>query len=719
PIAAPSPERLVAAPPFEAPRQARVVPAPQQCRWTGADPLTLAGRVRVASRGVATAAARDLLERVLSQDLGLAVERVEAPLEAIEQHAPALGILKRLIGRDLGRVVERLEGGAEVVILQGPLDLPKGLADWQREEAYALDVDARGIRIRAEGRRGALYGVQTLRQMLTRHDGRLHIPAAAILDWPVMRWRGWHVTGPDTSAAVPEAGRVIDLMAALKFNWIAIQIDSRLRYERHPALSRGPDAPTKDELRALVLQAQALGMEVIPMTQCWSHFNYFLEKEEFRHLAEIPHPPESAKRRFWNYCPRHPETHTMLFGMIEEQLECFPGATVFHVGLDEITFEPIGQCERCRGSTGGELLAEEIGRLHAFVTGKGLRLAMWGDQLLLSHNGKYFQTAEALPKVPRDVILFDWHYNAADEFASVPFFKNEGFEVVACGWYEPGNIAGLCAEAHRQGILGYGGTTWYSIAALRREVRLTTALPLSAEAMASAQPLDLAALPYRPAEVFQDLREPPDGRTASFLPVDLRGWANRRLSDRPERPGWLGLGPQHDLTALPTGRQWWCGVPFDILPGDGDQCLVLASSEDADGALPEEAWAIPVGTAADALVFLHTGSRPARFSRHIYDRAGINPGLIGRIVVRYDDGQTVEEELRWNVTLADWNSQLGSACGRSAWTGTTAGGALARVEALTWRNPHPEKAIASFDLVSARSTVRPVLLAVTARLPAP
>ncbi|NLF19531.1 MAG: hypothetical protein GX595_20065, partial [Lentisphaerae bacterium] len=96
PIAAPSPERLVAAPPFEAPRQARVVPAPRQCRWTGADPLALAGRVRVASRGAATAAARDLLERVLGQDLGLAVERVEAPLEAIEQHAPALGILKRL-----------------------------------------------------------------------------------------------------------------------------------------------------------------------------------------------------------------------------------------------------------------------------------------------------------------------------------------------------------------------------------------------------------------------------------------------------------------------------------------------------------------------------------------------------------------------------------------------------------------------------------------------
>ena len=131
-------------------------------------------------------------------------------------------------------------------------------------------------------------------------------------------------------------------MAALKYNWISIQIDNRLRYERDPRLARGPDAPTKAELRALVEQAQALGLEVIPMTQCWSHFSYFLNNEAFRHLAEIPNPPEKAQRRFWNYCPRHPETHPMLFSMIEEQLECFPGATVFHVGLDEITFEPIG-----------------------------------------------------------------------------------------------------------------------------------------------------------------------------------------------------------------------------------------------------------------------------------------------------------------------------------------------------------------------------------------
>ena len=46
--------------------------------------------------------------------------------------------------------------------------------------------------------------------------------------------------------------------------------------------------------------------------------------------------------------------------LIEEQLECYPQAKWFHVGLDEITFEPFGVCERCKGTSCGELLAEDV-----------------------------------------------------------------------------------------------------------------------------------------------------------------------------------------------------------------------------------------------------------------------------------------------------------------------------------------------------------------------
>ena len=162
------------------------------------------------------------------------------------------------------------------------------------------------------------------------------------------------------------------------------------------------------------------------MTQCMSHFNYFLGKPEYRHLAEVQNPPENARHKYWNYCPRHPEIHKLVFDMIEEHLECYPKAKWYHVGLDEITFEPIGVCDRCKGATGGELVAEEINRLHKFVTSKGRRMAMWGDQLLVEHNGGgRFKTAEALPKIPRDIVIFDWHYGAYAKYPSVEFFRRK------------------------------------------------------------------------------------------------------------------------------------------------------------------------------------------------------------------------------------------------------------------------------------------------------
>ena len=50
-------------------------------------------------------------------------------------------------------------------------------------------------------------------------------------------------------------------------NWLAFQIDNRLRYTRDPDLGRS-GAPSKAELSDLVRHAESQLMEVIPMTQC-------------------------------------------------------------------------------------------------------------------------------------------------------------------------------------------------------------------------------------------------------------------------------------------------------------------------------------------------------------------------------------------------------------------------------------------------------------------
>jgi hypothetical protein len=591
----------------------------------------------------------------------------------------------------------------------------EALADWQLAESYRLDTRSLPITILARTPQGLRNGIHSLRQLATRTSDGLAVKRALITDWPLLQWRGWHLIAPETSAALPEARRLIQTMAALKMNWVALQIDNRLRYERDPDLARNTSVPTKEELRGLVAFAENLGMEVIPMTQCFSHFSYFLGKEKYRPFAEVQDPDPKARWKHWNYCPRHPDVHEQLvFPMIEEQLECFPHAKYFHVGLDEITFEPIGVCPRCKGTPGGELLAEEILRLHEFLKKKDLRMCMWGDQLLVEHNGKPpYNTAEALPKVPRDVIIFDWHYGAQSSFPSLRFFKTHGFDVIASGWYEPLNVAEFAWEAKQNDLLGYGGTTWYGIDRIRDEIRLETGIPLSAEFAWSPREPKLDDLGFEPAAVFRKLYDDPAKPIQEYLPINLSACANRRLADNDDRTGWLGLGPDFDLSALPTGRQWLANVPFEI-PEKGPQCTVLARNEDPNPSLPTRAWQIPVAARVKGLAFLQTCERPATFSRHIYDRRKVNPGTVGSYTVYFSDGRELTVPLRWNREIADWNSQLGASRNETAWQGKTKGGAQVRLGVFRWVNPYPDVKVESIDFVSGGDKVRPVLVAATA-----
>ncbi len=685
------------------PAETRVVPAPQHLIRLQRSPRELRSRgavVAVRTPQSPDAAAKALRRLLARFDIPVQFRNLDAPAPdfLLDNRPPAA---PRRTARALARLQHLL---------------PPHMPPWQAAEAYILDTAGRTAYLIAPGARGRLYAVQTLRQLLQTRGDRVRIPAVRIADWPQMQWRGWHLIAPETSADVAAAKRIIDVLAALKMNWVALQIDNRLRYTRDPRLGR-PGAPSKAELRSIAAYAEDRLMEVIPMTQCWSHFSYFLSKPAFRNLCEQPHPAANARVKYWNYCPRNPASHKMLFGMIEEQLECFPHARYFHCGLDEIRFGAIGVCPRCKGTPGGVLMAEEVNRLHAFLKKKHLTMCMWGDQLLPEHNGgPPYNTAKAIDHIPKDILIFDWHYNPATAYPSVEYFMNHGFRVVACGWYEPLNVVNFSNTAFRRGALGYGGTTWYNIGRIRDEIRLITAMPLTAENTWSPGHPAIDRLGYRPAAVFQRLwRRTPPPPPRRFALIDLQRWANRTLADDDRRLGALGLGAANDLAALPTGIQWFAGAPFRIPSPNRRQCLVLAKAGDPPGASwPESAWPIPLDVRARALLFLQTCTHPKQFTRHIYDRRGINPTAIVQCTITYADGSSAQMTCRWNRRISDWNSQLGSAWGQTAWRGKTRSGALARIEAVQWLNPHPEKTLATLAVTSLDSTVRPILIAVTA-----
>ena len=656
------------------PTRPTLVPRPRKLEWLADKPIPLTDRWRV----IGPASPGEMLIASLQRQTGLKLTRADASWSG-----PAV------------RLVVKKQA---------------------HPEQYTLSVDDKGATLSAGDDRGLMYAAATWTQLVTKRADRAFLWPARIDDWPDLRWRCWHLIAPDTTDALAESKRVIGVMAGLKYNVVCLQIDNRLRYERRPVLSGGSNVPTKQQLRDLVAYAEKCGMEVIPMTQCWSHFNYFLTKKEFQHLTAHPKPVKGQRGSYWNYCPRHPEVHPLLFGMIEEQLECFPNARYYHVGLDEISFGPIGEHPLTKNTPPHEVFAEEVQRLYDFiVTKKGLKMCMWGDQLLKEHNGRAPHcTAKAIGKVPKDIIIFDWHYGASKRFPSVAFFKQQGFEVVASGWYEPINVYHFSKTAHEQDVLGYGGTTWWRMGGIHAQTRLKSAIPLTAENSWTCGRPTLEQIAYRPAEVYDRIRPATPPRAVErFCLIDLSAHFNEWLDDR-DGTGWLTRDRQHALASLPRGRQIWSGVPFQIGPthGRGPDAVVLA--DDAElSRYPQAAWQIPVSDRVDGIALLHTLSQPRRFTEHIYDRRRANPSHLGRYEIHYADGGRVELALDWEVNVCHWNHRLGSAHGHSAFVGRTAGGALVRLEYVVWTNPRPDVAVRSVDLISGKDQARPVLLAMT------
>jgi hypothetical protein len=346
-----------------------------------------------------------------------------------------------------------------------------------------------------------------------------------------------------------------------------------------------------------------------------------------------------------------------------------------------------------------------------------MRTVMWGDQFLADQMGGAPQfTARGTDLIPRDVLMFDWHYEPNHRYdKSLGYFREHGFEVVGCPWYEPVNVQAFAQAAARNGALGLCGTTWMGVrAAMDNTPHLPAAWAIGSEYAWNPARGALDTLPWQPVVEFnraRNLRTARDG--PCFATVDLAPYCTRRLADSPQLDGWLGLGAEQDLSAVPAGVLWAGQTPFRVAAGaDGRAaCVMLADADTPAGALPEEMSGIAVGSEAKALYFMLTCSVPPGRNRQLY--ATQNPGALGEIVVNYADGGRETAPLRYLANIHDWNGQRGPAQAVDLWEGHTQGGALISLGAVRWENPRPAAVIESIDFRSALSTARPVLLGLT------
>ncbi len=592
----------------------------------------------------------------------------------------------------------------------------------EQPEGYFLDVRPSMAVLAARDARGAWNGVQTLRQLVRFEDEGVRVSGVRVVDWPALALRGWHFCSV-RAGDVAACRRLLDLFTLLKLNTVVIEVNGHMKYDRRPDLA-GETALTKSQLGELVAYARERQFEVIPQVQTFGHFNYVLDKEAYKHLAENPQP--DAKRGRYTYCPSNPDVYKLVFDMFDEVIEVFK-PKYFHIGHDEITFSDIGRCERCKAKLPKDLLAEDVKKLYDYLAAKGLKVMMWCDQLEAERNGKApWNTADALPLIPKDIIICDWHYGPEAEFPSLRFFKDKGFPVIACGSYKPKNIYHFTRAAAEANVMGYCATSWCTVARVRELAEMMTNVMLSAQYAWSPGIPPLDQTPCPPTDAFRRLYDfgAKEDAVKEFFTVDLRQRCNADLRDTAQRTGWFGLGPDYDMSQMSYGTMWLASsaggreTPFEIIsPGRfrNASCILLAREDSPKDGPPDRAWQIEIGEKAQSLYFLHTTSSPKVREIDVNARYKSGAVKVGAYEITYEDGSREQADLLYGVNIADWNTRLGTSEADIVWRGKTRSGALIQVCAYEWKNPKPDLVIRAVDFASARSEVSPVLIAITGK----
>ena len=155
-------------------------------------------------------------------------------------------------------------------------------------ESYSLEVSSAGITVTAPQPAGLLYGVQTLRQLITPHDGQPVIPGCRISDAPAFAWRGFmHDVGRNFQD-LALLKRFVDVMARYKLNVFHFHLTDnpawRIECRVHPELNSPTNTPatrspgkfyTYAELNDFIAYARERGVRVVPELDMPGHSEYF------------------------------------------------------------------------------------------------------------------------------------------------------------------------------------------------------------------------------------------------------------------------------------------------------------------------------------------------------------------------------------------------------------------------------------------------------------
>ncbi|MBR2432843.1 MAG: family 20 glycosylhydrolase [Clostridia bacterium] len=342
-------------------------------------------------------------------------------------------------------------------------------------DACVLSVSKSGIRIDANDNARLTDGYLALLQKikpvcLESGKEELCVPVGEYeIIRPIQRKMVHFCVFPETDLFFMK--RFIRLAGFLRYTHIILEFWGTYRFECLPELAWRERSYTKEQLRPLIDEAHAFGMEVIP------DFNHLGHASSCRHiygkhtvLDQNPRLATLFSDDGWAWNLENPKVRPLLKQIRKELCELCGDSEYFHLGCDECyTYE--GDPEKMA------LAAAYHSDVCNEVIAEGRRPIIWGDMFLCKDtigyskvepyecNCKSEDIAETLfEKLPKETVIADWQYNVKEGvWRSTEYFMKKGFDTVCCPWETKANIKSALDTVKALNAYGFMETTWHHL----------------------------------------------------------------------------------------------------------------------------------------------------------------------------------------------------------------------------------------------------------------
>jgi len=602
-----------------------------------------------------------------------------------------------------------------------------------QEEAYVISVDAQSATITASERKGFLYAVSTLAQMIK--DGKLR--HGTITDSPFMGMRGTHF-GIPTRENIPFFKRMVkNLLVPMRLNMMIIEVAAGMRYERHPEInemwqimrekSLSGEWPEfmhhldmvcdggfleKEEIRELVDYIESFGIEVVPEVQSLSHVQYLTKcHPEIAEVAEDLNFDNITDLRLadiptddfypGSYCPSNEKSYEIVFDVMEEILEVFKPKRYVHMGHDEVY--RWGICPKCKQRKPEDILAQDVWKYRNFLAERGLKMMIWGDMV---NDINWYAIPGAIDLLPKDVLLLDFIWYFKFDKDTEDRLLEHGFQVMMGNLYSS-HYPRFESRIRKENMVGGQISTWVKVdeKTLSLEGKMFD-FAYTAQMLWSANYSEYARTTY--TKIITD--KLPAIRSAI---TSEEGLPSRNGSFRPFHLASGGGSIPVELEAvLPQGDITLKGVPFTLAAP-----VTLSVPEVNDNST--ESVKLALHNRADSLVFLYSTGRRAK---RIAWRAMLP---VGECTIHYTDGTETSFDLEYGYNIYHTGEKYGTPLAggyyrHEGYSGTyaidaalelkAADGTDVMIGSYEWVNPHPDREIATVVVRACGDTGVPIWL---------